>query len=123
MTTELLLEIPKYHSMVVDIIHSCWDACVKIDPEMISEIDNNSNLPFIADAIISNPVTYGHIHCAEALGVPLHLMFPQPWIPTKAFPHPLSGLNYQQTWCAENFLSYQMVDRMLWLSFESSINR
>jgi hypothetical protein len=33
--------------------------------------------PFIADSIISNPVTYGHIHCAEALGVPLHLMFPQ----------------------------------------------
>lgn len=33
--------------------------------------------PFVADAIISNPVTYAHIHCAEALGVPLHLMFPQ----------------------------------------------
>ena len=32
---------------------------------------------FVADAIISNPVSYAHIHCAEALGVPLHLMFPQ----------------------------------------------
>jgi hypothetical protein len=31
----------------------------------------------VADAIISNPVCYAHIHCAEALGVPLHLMFPQ----------------------------------------------
>ena len=30
-----------------------------------------------ADAIIANPPTYGHIHCAERLGVPLHLMFPQ----------------------------------------------
>ena len=33
--------------------------------------------PFVADAIISNPVSYAHIHCAEALGIPLHLMFPQ----------------------------------------------
>jgi hypothetical protein len=33
--------------------------------------------PFVADAIISNPVTYAHAHCAEALGIPLHFMFPQ----------------------------------------------
>lgn len=31
----------------------------------------------MADAIISNPVSYAHLHCAEALGIPLHLMFPQ----------------------------------------------
>jgi hypothetical protein len=31
----------------------------------------------VADAIISNPVSYAHAHCAEALGIPLHLMFPQ----------------------------------------------
>ncbi len=24
--------------------------------------------PFVADLIISNPVTYVHVHCAEALG-------------------------------------------------------
>ena len=29
--------------------------------------------PFTADAIISNPVTYGHIHCAEARhSYPIH---------------------------------------------------
>jgi hypothetical protein len=28
----------------------------------------------VADAVISNPPTFGHIHCAEALGVPLHMM-------------------------------------------------
>jgi hypothetical protein len=32
---------------------------------------------FVADAIISNPVTYGHIHVAESLSIPLHIMFPQ----------------------------------------------
>jgi sterol 3beta-glucosyltransferase len=30
---------------------------------------------FIADAIIANPPSYGHIHCAEKLGIPLHMMF------------------------------------------------
>jgi hypothetical protein len=31
--------------------------------------------PFIADAIIANPPSFAHIHCAERLGIPLHLMF------------------------------------------------
>lgn len=30
---------------------------------------------FVADAIIANPPSFGHVHCAEKLGVPLHLMF------------------------------------------------
>eukprot|EP01034_Spumella_vulgaris_P023338 gene23338-29550_t len=115
-TAELMREVPAHHSMIVDIMYSCWSACVEADPE------DPLQRPFIPDAIISNPVTYAHIHCAEALGVPLHLMFPQPWIPTKAFPHPLSCLSYQQGWCSENYISYQVIDRMLWLSFESNIN-
>ena len=48
--------------------------------------------PFAADAIIANPVCFGHIHVAEALGVSLHTMFPQPWAATRAYPHPMSGL-------------------------------
>ncbi len=31
--------------------------------------------PFVADAIIANPPSFAHIHCAERLGIPLHLMF------------------------------------------------
>ena len=27
------------------------------------------------DAIIANPPSYGHLHCAEKLGIPLHMMF------------------------------------------------
>jgi sterol 3beta-glucosyltransferase len=63
--------VPKNVSMINEIIHSCWGACIYPDPR------DPAARPFIADAIISNPVTYGHVHCAEALGVPLHLMFPQ----------------------------------------------
>jgi hypothetical protein len=31
--------------------------------------------PFIADCIIANPPSFGHIHIAEKLGIPLHMMF------------------------------------------------
>jgi sterol 3beta-glucosyltransferase len=30
---------------------------------------------FVADTIIANPPSYAHIHCAEKLGIPLHMMF------------------------------------------------
>ena len=33
------------------------------------------NGPFAADAIISNPPAFAHIHVAEALGIPLHMSF------------------------------------------------
>ena len=31
--------------------------------------------PFVAHAIIANPPSFAHIHCAEKLGIPLHIMF------------------------------------------------
>ena len=33
LTADTILDVPQYHSMIVDIIHSCWDACTKITPE------------------------------------------------------------------------------------------
>lgn len=117
MTLETIGQVPKNVAMINEIIHSCWGACIYPDPA------DPLKRQFIADAIISNPVTYGHVHCAEALGVPLHLMFPQPWVPTKAFPHPLSGMKYGGTsWSAANYLSYQTVDGVMWQSFLPYIN-
>ena len=43
-----------------------------------------------AEAIIANPVCYGHVHCAEKLRVPIHMLFTMPWTPTGAFPHPMA---------------------------------
>jgi hypothetical protein len=31
--------------------------------------------PFVADAIIANPPSFAHIHVAEKLGIPVHMMF------------------------------------------------
>jgi hypothetical protein len=36
---------------------------------------DSRNGPFAADAIISNPPAFAHVHIAEALGLPLHMTF------------------------------------------------
>lgn len=48
-------------------INGCWKACY--------EPDDTSGKVFAADAIISNPPAFAHVHCAEALGIPLLLTF------------------------------------------------
>jgi len=52
-------DVPEQMAMLGEIINSTWPACTAPDPE-----DPLQRL-FLADAIISNPVTYGHIHVAE----------------------------------------------------------
>jgi UDP:flavonoid glycosyltransferase YjiC (YdhE family) len=47
----------------------------------------------LASTIIANPPSFGHIHCAEKLQIPLHIMFTMPWSPTTVFPHPLSNID------------------------------
>jgi hypothetical protein len=37
--------------------------------------DQKTGRPFAADAIISNPPAFAHIHVAEALGLPLTMSF------------------------------------------------
>ena len=36
-----------------------------------------------ADALIANPIGYAHIHVADALGIPLQILFTMPWTATK----------------------------------------
>lgn len=57
-------------------IGGCWRSCF----ESGEGIDTTGNeaitaLPFVADAIIANPPSFAHFHCAQKMGVPLHLMF------------------------------------------------
>jgi len=113
---EMIKDVPEQRAMLSEIILSTWPACSAADP------DDSLKREFRADAIISNPPVYGHVHCAEALNVPLHIMFPQPWSPTKAFPHPLSGLPYHGHWCKENYYSYLVVDKFLWLGIQDIVN-
>ena len=70
--------------MIAEILESTWRACTEADP------DERGRRPFRADAIVANPPSYGHIHCAEALHIPLHMIFTMPWTATGAFPHPFA---------------------------------
>ena len=36
-----------------------------------------------ADALIANPIGYGHIHVADALSIPMQILFTMPWTATK----------------------------------------
>ncbi|OQS07126.1 sterol 3-beta-glucosyltransferase [Thraustotheca clavata] len=109
-------DLPRNIQMVEEILFSTWPA--------VQAADTLSSVPpFRANAIISNPVTYGHIHVAEKLGVPLHIMFPQPWVPTEAFPHPLSNLAYTGKKDRKNYISYKMVDALMFQGTESMVNR
>jgi len=113
-------DVPRNMQMIEEILYSTWPAVSAADPD--GGGPGVPGKPFQAQAIISNPVTYGHIHVAERLGVPLHIMFPQPWVPTEQFPHPLSNLAY--TWKPQrrNYMSYKLVDLLMWQGTERMIN-
>ncbi|CAF3973431.1 unnamed protein product [Rotaria sp. Silwood1] len=78
-------DVSKKRRALSDILASTWQACIANDDE--------TDMPFTAEAIIANPPSFGHIHCAEKLQIPLHIMFTMPWTPTTAFRHPLSNID------------------------------
>jgi hypothetical protein len=93
--------------MVTEMLEGCWRSCV--------EADKVSHEPFVAEAIIANPPSFAHVHCAQALGIPVHLMFTMPWTSTRAFSHPLANLKYSSTDPAfANYISYGVVEFLTW---------
>ncbi|CAF1488305.1 unnamed protein product, partial [Adineta steineri] len=66
--------LAKKRRTISDILASTWQACIANDDE--------TDMPFTAEAIIANPPSFGHIHCAEKLQIPLHIVFTMPWTST-----------------------------------------
>ena len=100
-------EIKRKRLMVREMLEGCWNSCIMPDPL--------TDEPFVADAIIANPPSFAHVHCAQALGIPVHMMFTMPWTSTRAFPHPLANLkNADGKEGAANYLSYGVVDWLTW---------
>ncbi|KZV82173.1 glycosyltransferase family 1 protein [Exidia glandulosa HHB12029] len=94
----------------------CWHSC--------HSPDQKTGTAFVADAIISNPPAFAHIHCAEALGIPLLMSFTMPWCATGSFPHPL--VNISTTNAGErltNYLSYALADTMTWQGVGDIVNK
>jgi hypothetical protein len=104
-----------------------WRACINATDD--EEVDRrNVRLmgerdPFVADAIIANPPSFAHIHCAEALGIPVHLMFTFPYTPTQAFPHPLASVKRSNVDPGyTNWISYPLVEMMVWQGLGDLVN-
>ncbi|KAI9737226.1 MAG: hypothetical protein M1818_005758 [Claussenomyces sp. TS43310] len=96
-------------------LRAAWRSCI--------EPSEGDMKPFIADAIIANPPSFAHIHCAEKLAIPLHIMFTMPWSPTQAFPHPLANVKASNVdKPISNYLSYTLVDLMTWQGLGDIIN-
>ncbi|CAI7648028.1 unnamed protein product [Penicillium palitans] len=108
-------DIQRKRVMVGQILQGCWQSCI--------QDDSVTKTPFVADAIIANPPSFAHIHCAQALGIPLHMMFTMPWTSTRSFPHPLANLKYSTTEPKmANYLSYGIVEWLTWQGLGDVIN-
>lgn len=86
-------DVGKRRKGMYEIVQGCWRSCIEVGDgtgirasddhlDSRSSLDSGIGLdgdpsakPFVADAIIANPPSFAHIHCAEKLGIPLHLMF------------------------------------------------
>jgi hypothetical protein len=91
-------DIGKRRIGIAEMIKGCWRSCYEAGdgsgvPATDKTVDDWFKLqkkpdtmapqvfagvqgkPFVADCIIANPPSFAHIHCAERLGIPLHIMF------------------------------------------------
>jgi UDP:flavonoid glycosyltransferase YjiC (YdhE family) len=72
-------DVKQQRKNMYEILKGCWRACIEPGDGMKGASRLNGRTlqtkPFVADAIIANPPSFAHIHCAERLGIPLHLMF------------------------------------------------
>ncbi|KAI0533803.1 hypothetical protein GGR58DRAFT_485207 [Xylaria digitata] len=134
-------EITRRRKGIEQIVMGCWRSCIETgdglgpaprfsrkDEDIPSDVTpvmgDSRHKPFIADVIIANPPSFAHIHVAEKLGVPLHLMFTMPWSPTRAFPQPLANIQSSNTDpVTTNYLTYAMVEMMTWQGLGDVINR
>ncbi|KAL9585735.1 MAG: hypothetical protein Q9212_001354 [Teloschistes hypoglaucus] len=120
-------EIGRKRDSMFEMFQGFWRACINStdeegDPANRSMMEARN--PFIADAIIANPPSFAHVHCAERLGIPLHLVFTFPYSPTQQFPHPLANIkrsNVDTNYT--NFMSYPLVEMMTWQGLGDLVNR
>ncbi|KAG7134421.1 Sterol 3-beta-glucosyltransferase UGT80B1 like protein [Verticillium longisporum] len=119
-------DIGKRRAAMAEMFEGFWRACINATDDE-KDIHNLKMMgakdPFVADAIIANPPSFAHVHCAEALGIPLHLMFTFPYTPTQAFPHPLASIKRSNVDPGyTNFISYPLVEMMVWQGLGDLVN-
>ncbi|KAK4499727.1 hypothetical protein PRZ48_007913 [Zasmidium cellare] len=115
---------------VAEYLQGCWRSCYEAGDGMYDDGEEGTDdegptaRPFVADCIIANPPSFAHIHCAEKMGIPLHIMFTMPYSATQAFPHPLANIQSSNADAQlTNFISYAMIELLSWQGLGDVINR
>jgi Glycosyltransferase family 28 N-terminal domain len=71
--------ISKRRKEIFEIMKGCWRSCFEAgdgtEANTESSFLRGPKKEFVADAIIANPPSFAHLHCAQKLGIPLHMMF------------------------------------------------
>ena len=120
-------DIRRKRESMYEMFQGFWRACISSGDGLEPNSDSASSAhrsPFVADAIIANPPSFAHIHCAERLGVPLHIMFTFPYTPTQQFPHPLANIrstNVDANYT--NYMSYSLVEMLIFQGLGDLVNR
>jgi UDP:flavonoid glycosyltransferase YjiC (YdhE family) len=70
-------DIGKRQKEMFEILNGCWMSCYQAGNNVATDqkFRKYYDKEFVADAIIANPPSFAHIHCAQKLGIPVHLMF------------------------------------------------
>lgn len=80
-------EVQRRRAAMRKIMRRCWRSCFEAgdgidlpapgsaEQSGVPPARRRDPTPFMADAIVANPPSFAHIHCAQKLGIPLHLMF------------------------------------------------
>jgi hypothetical protein len=74
-------DIGRRRQEMSEIMEGCWRSCIEPGDGIRQYVaghygtGDHSDQPFLADAIIANPPSFAHVHIAEKLGIPLHIMF------------------------------------------------
>nr|POE80091.1 sterol 3-beta-glucosyltransferase ugt80a2 [Quercus suber] len=128
-------DVGKRRKEVGEYIKGCWRSCYEAGDGLGAQAtdasiqdwtaeDSVANRPFVADVIIANPPSFAHVHCAEKMGIPLHIMFTMPYSPTQAFPHPLANIQSSNADASlTNYMSYALIDMLTWQGLGDVINR
>lgn len=119
-------DIGRRREAMAEMFSGFWRACINATDDE-KDVRNlrmmGKKAPFVADAIIANPASFAHVHCAEALGIPLILSFTFPYTPTRAFPHPLARIKQSNVDPGyTNFMSYPLVEMVVWQGLGDLVN-
>lgn len=119
-------DIGRRRAAMAEMFEGFWRACISATDDEKNPRNRKmmgGDQPFIADLIIANPPSFAHLHCAEALGVPLLLAFTFPYTPTKSFPHPLATIKKSNVDPGyTNLISYPLVEMMIWQGLGDLVN-